>query len=107
MVAWPAGDAALAKAMHGAQGDFHAALIKPIGNLPVRPMFAPQFKDRLAMRFQFAARPPRNFVFRLGLKIHFAVLWFALFSRKIRAKALSSPFPVSSAKGRCLTKIID
>lgn len=65
--AWAAGAGALAKAMDGAQGDRDAALIEPMGNLPVRPVFASQFNDRLTMRFEFAARAPCGFVLGLGL----------------------------------------
>jgi hypothetical protein len=33
-------------------------------------MFAAQRKDGFAVRFQFAARPARAFVFGLGFQIH-------------------------------------
>jgi hypothetical protein len=56
--------------MDGAQGDFDAMLIEPLGDLPVRPVLAAQRKDGFAVRFQLAACPARSFVLGLGLQIH-------------------------------------
>lgn len=62
-VAWPAGDCPLAKTIDGWECDHHAMLVEPLGNLAVCPMLAAQRKDGFAVRFQFAARFARAFVF--------------------------------------------
>ncbi len=66
-VAWPAGDCPLAKTINGWGRDRHAMLVEPFGNLAVSPMLATQRKDGFAVRFQFAARPARAFIFGLLL----------------------------------------
>jgi hypothetical protein len=40
-------------------------LIEPLGDLAVSPMFAAQREDGFTVRFQFAARSARAFVFGL------------------------------------------
>ncbi len=71
--AWPAGEASLAESKDGWRCNRDAALIEPLGNLAITPMFAAQREDGFAVRFELAARPARHFIFGLWLQIHFAV----------------------------------
>ena len=49
-------------------------LVEPLGDLAISPVLAAQGEDGFAVRFQFAARSARRFVFGLLLQIHFFVL---------------------------------
>ena len=76
--AWTTGNSPLTKAINGCERGRDAALVEPVGNLAVSPMLTAQSEYGFAVRFQFAARPARRFIFSLLLQIHFVVWPFVL-----------------------------
>jgi hypothetical protein len=85
--------------MNRAQGDFYTMLIEPLRDLFVRPVLAPQCENRFAVRFQFAARFARAFVFGLWLQIHFGSGFFCTNNSVRRSREFRANF--ARTRGSC------